>query len=159
MRKGSLLDIFLIPVILFVFGISIIVASLILGNMSSLSIFSGSTGTSIYNNANTAVGTFNWTFIFVAVVLGLGSIAMGFMYPSHPILFVFGVIILATSMIVTPQISNAFGTFASNSEISSTASNFNMITWFMSNSLPIFMTVIGGLMLIALFSKIRQGNA
>lgn len=156
--KGSVLDMIFIPIILLVIGISVYVGSLILSQITPNLAATSQSANNTLVQAKIAINTFNWTFLLIAFAFGIGSIIFAFMYPSHPIFFVFGLVILIFSMITTPMISNVFETFSTSSTFASVTTNFPIINWLMINMLPIFMTITGFLMLIVLYTNIRGGR-
>lgn len=160
MPKGSMLDMIFIPVALFIIAIGIFVAAVLFEDLSTASIFTDTTeGANALSQGVAAVNTFNYGFLIIAFGLGAGAIAYGYLYPSHPIFIILGIVMLVFSMIVTPIISNAFGTFTSESEIAGITSNFPFITWFMGDPLPIFTAVFGFILIIVMYSRLRGGTA
>jgi len=155
MSKGSVLDMFIIPIILLGIGILVYVGAIILNQIEpNISAISPAASPAI-NRGIQAINTFNWSFLIIAFALGFGSILFGFFYPSHPIFFVLGMLILVISMITTPMVSNVFETFIGSTTVSTVSSSFPIINWFMTNMLPIFMTITGFFMLIILYTNLR----
>jgi len=156
--KGSMLDLIFIPVILFVVGISVFVASYLMTQIPTDQ-FGSATAQHALNMGTAAINTFNYGFLIIGVGLGIGAVILGFIYPSHPIFLVIGVIVLVFSMITTPIISNAFGTFIEDSRMTTVSANFPYIIWFMGDPLPLITSVFGFLLLIVMYSRIRGGTA
>jgi len=158
MTKGSILDMIYIPIILLVLGISVFVAAVVMSEISpDLSAMSPAANNTTAR-ATEAVNTFNWSFLLIAFALGAGSVMLGFIYPSQPIFFFIGFIMLIISMVTTAMISNVFTTFSTSPTIAASTGQFTIINWFMQNALTIFMAVFGSLMLIVLYTKLRGGR-
>ena len=159
LMKGSMLDMIFIPVAIFAVAIGIFVAAVLLSDLSTISIFTDTpAGINALAQGTAAVNTFNWGFLIIAFGLGIGAVAYGFLYPSHPIFIVLGIVMLVLSMVTTPIISNAFGTFVSESSMSAVAGDFPLIVWLMGDTLPIFIAVFGFMLLIAMYSRARSGT-
>lgn len=154
--KGSLLDVIFIPVVLLALSAMIIVGALVLDGMGSAL---PTEAQPFIAQGEAAMQTFDYTFVIIAAALGIGSIALGFMYPSHPIFFVVGLIMMVISAITTPAVSNAFGTLVSSDAIASTAANYPIMTWFMENSLVLFALIIGAVLMIAMYTGWRSARA
>ena len=158
--RGSMLDMIFIPVAIFVIAIGIFVAAILFSDLSTLGIFTDTaSGVKALAQGTAAVNTFNYGFLIIAFALGAGAVAYGFLYPSHPIFIILGVIMLVLSMVTTPIISNAFGTFLEDSHAAGVASSFPLIVWLMGDPLPIFITVFGVLLIIVMYSRLRSGTA
>ena len=158
MTKGSLLDMIYIPIILLIIGISVFVAATVLDKISPSLSATSPIAANTTAQAVVAVNTFNWSFLLIAFALGAGSIMLGVMYPTHPIFFFAGFIILIISMVTTAMMSNVFQTFSAESTIAASTSQFTIINWFMGNSLTIFMAIFGMLMLIVLYTRLQSGR-
>ena len=157
--KGSMLDMIFIPVALFVLAIGVFIAAVVLSEISTISPFdSGPASTAITQGVN-AVNTFNWGFLLIAFGLGAGAVAYGYLYPSHPIFIILGVVMMVFAMITTPIISNAFDTFTDDTQMAAVAGDFPLIVWLMGDPLPIFIAVFGFLIIIAMYSRMRSGTA
>lgn len=148
-----------IPVVLLIIGIGVFLASYILTSLgSSFGTLSTPAADALADGA-AAVNTFNYGFVIIAFGLGIGAVAYGYLYPSHPIFIVLGIVMMVFSMITTPMISNAFGTFVGSDQMSTVAGNFPLITWLMGDTLPIFITVFGALIIIVMYSRLRSGTS
>jgi len=156
--KASMLDMMFIPVALFLIAVGVFAGYYILDEMPTEH-FSSVAAANALTKGKEAIVTFNYGFMIIGVSLGIGAIAYGYLYPSHPIFIILGIIMLVFAMIPTGIISNTFGTFIATSQMASVAGNFPLIVWFMGDPLPLFIAVFGVILLIVMYSRIRSGTS
>lgn len=155
-----MIDVFLVPVILLVLGIGVFLSYTIITALSTSDAFTNNpTSVQVVANATTAVSMFDYGFLIIAFGFGMAMVAYGWLYPSHPIFIVVGIVMLSLSMITTAAISNVFSHFSTASQMTTTAASFPFIGWLMGDTLPVFMAVFGFLLLIAMYSRLRSGTA
>jgi len=150
--KGSVLDVFVIAVVALVLSITILVSYTILDRVDDAMPTAGKNATA---KGLEAVQTFDYGFIIMVGGLGLAGVIYAYLVPTNPILIVVSVVMLLAATVVTPIISNAFGTVSTNDQMSAASAQFPVMGSFMEN-LPVVMTVIGVIILIAMY--IRRGD-
>jgi len=156
MSKGTIWDLFIIMSMLFLFVISVITSHYVITQLSGESGFTSSTATSVLNSAEIAVETFNYGYVIIAVSLAIGSVLMVFYLPTNPAFIIVGIILLVILMVIAPQLSNAYYEFRQNEIMVTSAASFNIMNY-MFDSLPLFLTVFGAIILIVYYAKTRMG--
>jgi hypothetical protein len=157
--KGSMMDIIIMGVTLLVLAISILVASLVMGNFQASTVDTLTTAgaQAALTQGAVAVNTFNYGFIVIAIGLGLGGLIFAWLVPTHPIFIIVSVIMLLIGVVVLPVLSNAFETVSTDATMSTATSNFPLMVVFMSN-LPLIGTVFGVLMIIVLYTRYQNSG-
>ena len=150
----ALTDLIIIPVFLVAFAITVYASFYMLTAIKNSDINTPTTEP-ILNSGLAAVGQFDWLFPVMTTMFGLGSVALAYFYPSHPIFLIFGVIMFSLTFFLVPTIANVFSEFSSDSQMSAVKPNFTMIDWTMAN-MPIIMSVFGFFMIVVLYSRQRN---
>jgi len=152
--KGGVWDLLFIVLAMFMLGFGILIAYTIITEVIATVSFS-STATGVLTNAQTAVATFNLGFIIIFVGLAATTVILAYMVPSHPIFIVTGVLTLVVLMVLIPIFSNAFGTMAADTQLSTAAASFPIMTYIM-DSMPLWTAVTGMLIIIVMYVKWRN---
>jgi hypothetical protein len=93
----------------------------------------------------------------MAVGFGIATILLAFQIDTHPAFFFISLLLMIVSLVVSPIFSNIFGTIAKNPTFSAAAESFPLMREIMQN-LPMFILVIGSMVSIVMFAKIRSGG-
>lgn len=157
MSKGTVLDLFIILVLLFSSAIGILVAARIYNSFNEAWTPSYAEGTQIMSRADTAVKTFNYGYLIFTLGLGLAAIIGAFMVPTHPIFFFLSLIMLGVVLLITPQFSNAYESFLGETEVSTIANDYPIMVNIMRH-LPKILFGFGALVLVAMYGKINMGR-
>ncbi len=151
-KRGSVLDLLLIPALLFMIVVFLIVSFMVFSKVNSTNIFSTNA------QADKAMDDANQTFLnmdnmimFVLVGLSLFTIISGFLFGSHPVMFFFSIFFLIISIITAAALSNAYDTFDAQSQISTYSDQFPKVSFIMSK-LPFYMVFMGFATLIAMYA-------
>jgi hypothetical protein len=157
--KGSIFDVLIMGISLFVLAVGIAIAAIIISSVqtSTSDILTSATAQEALQQGVNAVGTFNYGFVVIAVGLGLGSVILAILVPSHPIFMIVSIISLMIFMVILPIFSNAFGLLQEESSFSAVSSNFSLMNAIMNN-LPLFGAVFGALIIIAMYTRYRSGG-
>ncbi len=159
--KGSMLDLFLIFIIIFIVAIGVYASSFIMNIVSSILQSTGlvnPTSTAMIASGTTAINWFDYLLPFLGVAIGLSSIALAYFFPSHPLFFgLIGIMMLFIGVLIMPIISNIFETFYTSELGTTVAGNFVHLNFFMLQ-MPLIYTVMGMFMMIVIFTRSRQGN-
>ena len=162
-KKGNLFDLPLIFVLLLIISVFIILTFFVydkiqiaLGTSPSFNT-TGSIATNntqpILSNSRSGFLSFDRLFFYGFIGLALFVLISAFFINSHPIFFIFGLLMLVLIVTLTAVISNSYNALESGStELQTTANLFPLMQNIMNN-LPIWATVIGFLTLIILIMK------
>jgi len=109
--KGSIFDVLILGIALFILAVGIIVAAIVANTVktASANTLSSEAAQNALQQGINAVATFNYGFVIVAVGLGLSSVILAILVPSHPVFMIVSIICLMIFMVVLPALSNAFG--------------------------------------------------
>jgi choline-glycine betaine transporter len=152
-KKGSLLDILLIPVILVVIGLSIFFATFLHQELKTTGLYEHSNETKeIRSSITQTVDLFPYMFIMVLISIFITLLISAYFIPSSPIFLVAGIIIIFVGTILAAQMSNAWGVVYQDSAFISIKSNLEPINLFME-ILPLITFVGGALFLMVLYGK------
>lgn len=157
-KGGSIADILFIAVILLALGI----ATLVLHNIFSEANdqiqnnagFSAESKQFSQDQTNRFPNAMDKFFLIIFVGLGISIFIGAFMLQTHPLFFIFGVIILAFFVVATAILANLYEEFTATPTYSVTASNYVVIPFVFNNFTTIIMGV-GVLLLVGLFAKSR----
>jgi len=150
-RKGSILDIPMIVIVLFAFAFTILIGSVILSEFRSTNTNNalGMDDTIIMGGVN-ALSSLDYMFVFATFGLGIATVILAFFIRTHPIMFFFLLILTAIFVIITVFFTNAFVMIGENEKMAATAANFPLIDAVMKN-LPLIITIIAFILMMALF--------
>jgi len=160
-KKGSILDIMYVMILLFVFAVSTIIAFTVWEN------YKGATNSS--SNINLSTPTFdhvegkmdivmnNFDYIFAFIMTGLiiMLVVSTFFLKSHPAFFWITLLFLIIVLVIAGVLSNAFEEVGANENLQAGYDNFPIIK-FVMEKLPTFMLFIGAIVIISLYAKSRQ---
>lgn len=159
MSKGSMLDLFLVFIVLLVAGFAVYAGAFILNIAKPIfndPNFSNPTSTAIINSGTTFITWWDYLLPFLGISMGLVSIALAYFFPSHPLFFGFiGIMMIFVGILVMPILSNTFETFYMSDLGATVSADFIHLNYFMT-SMPLVYTVMGTFMLIVIFTRSRQ---
>lgn len=165
MRKGSVLDLFFVILIAFVFSISVLIAWTVADEVQT-GIDEAVNNTDVASTWNTSymdygksgLDIFNNMFLFIIIGLGLAVGVTAFFIPTHPAFFIITLIVFIISLTVAGIFSNVYTELASTSAFVSIGNEYSLITQAMQN-LPIILLVIGVILLVVLYGKMRTAGS
>lgn len=158
-KKAFLGDLFLYIIILFSLSIVIVTAFIMLDSFNTawqasdniplvskqIVAFQAEKFGPVWD-ANMAV----WAIGYIIAI-----VITAFALRSHPVFAMLAVVVLIVLGLVAVQLSNAYFSFASTSEIAPFSSVFTKTT-FINNNLPIFVAGLGLIFIIVLYAKTRN---
>lgn len=112
----------------------------------------GNTTINPATSANNYVATFDWVFVFIAVIYGLAMMVSGYLIPSHPVFLIASIFGFIFWLLIAPAFTNTFLYAIQSTPLSSVASLFPYTTTLMVN-LPIVGLFIGALVAILTHGK------
>lgn len=160
-KKGSLIDMVVLPAMLFLVIIVWISAGTFLDKVttqlnSSGIITSNETRDQLVNTNDRYPSLFDNLFMFLMIGMSLAVIALAFAVDSHPALYLFSLFLLVVLVVLNMMIANVYSDVTSQGEISVTASEFNLSDFAMTK-LPIFMIVISIVVAVVTYAKNQGG--
>jgi len=159
-KRGSILDIMYVMILLFVFAVSTIIAFTVWEN------YKGATNSSSQINLSTptfdhveskmdiVMTNFDYIFMFILIGLVMMLIISVFFLKSHPAFFWITLLFLVIVLIVAGVLSNAYAEVGANEELKAGYDKF-AIMGFVMDKLPLFMLFITAIVIIALYAKSR----
>jgi len=158
-KKGTVLDLIMIVVVLFVFIIMTIVGNLVLNDVNTDiqadDSFNSDTKETVTDLKESYPVFGDGLFLFIFVLMWIVTLALSFMIDTHPIFFVLSIIALIFIILVGAIISNSFESFTEDSDIAAVTVNYPK-TVFVFDHLVEFLVGIGGTILLVLFFKLRS---
>lgn len=156
-KKGTMLDILPIIIILLAVGIGALVGSNILTEFKTKLVDTGeinsTVGQNILTNAESDYpAVFDNVIPFVFIGLMLAMVIGAILIRTQPVFFFISIIMLVIMLIVVPTFSNAYGDVCD--KLSSECGNFQK-TEFIFNNLPIFLTLVGIITMVVLYAVFK----
>jgi len=159
-KKGSIEDSILIIILLFITALVFVFAYIInfaISSVAAPAFENVSAGSSIGFTTVNSIFENTLNYVYLAVFFGLiiSLIVTSFMTPTHPIFYVFAIIIFIALVIVAVVLSNAYELITSSATFTAAVNDLPIMNYLMLN-LPLVAIVIGVLAAIIIFS--RAGN-
>ena len=160
-KKGSsFIDIFFVAIMLIILAVTVVTGYFIFNqfndNVQASDDFSAQAKTVSAANAGNFLAVFDKFFLFGIIGLTIGLIVGATLLNTHPAFFLGAVILLGFLVFFAAVMSNTYEDFANDPTISTYADDFVILPWVFEN-LPKIFVVVGILMLVALFAKLRGG--
>jgi len=162
-RKGSLLDIILLCIVLLVGSFSFFAfhkAFTEINTEFQSSDLIDNSSKEIINTTNTMLTSghlLDHAAFIVFVMIVIGILLLAYMTDFSPAFVVLFIIMLLIGIIIAIQFSNAYYEVKTSSVFSTVATNFPMQNYIMEN-LPIVIVIIGILFGLIMYSKWRKGG-
>ena len=153
--KGTIMDLFVISLILTVFAVGVAIAFVVLGQVTS-TMSTNAASINILANTQTALEMFNYGFVILFGGLSLATLIFAYLTPQHPIFLVVTVTLTLILLVIVPQYSNMFETIMANAAMSPYASSMGIIVYIMGN-LPYFIAALA--LAIMFVSYVRWNNS
>ena len=162
-KKGAIEDVVLIAILLFVTAIVFLFAFFLQDTIASniSPAFENITAnSSIGITAVTGIfhNTLNYVYLAAFMALLIALCITAFMTPTHPIFYVFSVIIFIALMIVSVIMSNVYESVSGITELATAKATLTIPDYIMGH-LPLISIAIGVLLAVILFSRSQQGGA
>lgn len=157
-NKGSILDLFYIPVVLFIAVIFLVVAVMVSTIINQTGLFS------LYPNSQTAIDYSDSALIsmdnmlaFMLIGLSLMTLLAGYFAYNHPAFFFVLFFLLCIAIFVTALLSNAFETFSTQENVEGYADRLPKIIFIMGN-LPIYILLMGISLAIVMYLGYKKNT-
>lgn len=158
-KKGNaVIDTLMVIVVLLVFGIMLFVGKGVFTSLNddiqASDDFNNQTKDIVKTQHDKYSNFFDAVFLLVFILLWALVLVASFNVDSHPIFFIFSVILLIAVFMVAGFVSNVYADFSLDPDMSAVTSTFPMTDWIMTHLL-IAAIVIGFSVLLVLFGKNR----
>ena len=154
--KGSFADIIFVMVAIFVTAIVILFANKLLVEIKTAA--NETLNQTYFTQGENALKVMNGGFLLFVVAGFMAIVLSAFMIRSHPAFAVVGIIISFVFILLAVIFGNIYGQFVAQSELSSVAVNYPIITNIFQH-FPLIVMVFAGIIMIVIFSKIRSGDS
>jgi flagellar basal body-associated protein FliL len=148
-KKGSIVDIFYIVLVMFIISIVFVIGWVIFSRVNtefqSHSDLSTEGKAIMQSSTDKYVRTFDNLFLTVGIALYIGAMILAWNVDISPVFFFLSIVIFAVLVILAGVYGNAFYTFSENAQITTYASDFNIIPLVMNNFVEIFVVLGFGL--------------
>jgi hypothetical protein len=157
--RGSTLDLLELIVIFFAFSVISIISLYLMTefNAGVQGMFTSNVSYDVLNQTVDTMKGFDAAGVFVFFGIATGIIISAFLIKSHPVFFVISIFVLAFVIVVAAQISNVFIEFGRADEIIASANEFSL-TIQIFNNLPTIIMVLGIIVSIVMYAKMRYGS-
>lgn len=162
-RKGNaIVDTLTIIVVVFVIAIVLIFGKYVLNEINddiqASSDMTNSTKDSIQEMHTRSSSFLDGLFIFIFIMVWALMIVASFMIDSHPVFFIFTVMISIFVFIIAASLGNVYEEVAADPDLAPiVAADFPMTNWVMTHFL-LMLIVMAFSVMIALFAKNRMGQ-
>ena len=154
-RKGFVLDIIVVVIIMFVFGFAILITDKIMtGIETALPDNSTTINKTIFVEVHNTMSIFDEVFVFATIGFFITTLISAFMIDAHPAFFIFSLIMLIILIVIGTQLTNVWLAIASSPQMSDISSKYPMMTTIFQH-LPLIMLIFGFLVIIVLVARPR----
>lgn len=151
--KGNVMDLVLITAILMAAGLSIFLAYTFLSEFYAAPVISDNElAYSTWAYEQQALAIFANSFIAIFIIFGLASAIGAFFTETHPVFFIFSIVVLGVCVMIIGLLSDVFIELASSGVLLPVAAEFVLMVDTMAN-LQTLALVMGVIITIALFAK------
>ena len=157
-KRGNLLDIIIIPLIVFVIAITLIVSMTVINKVDDTGIFANNTeAQAAVNYASSSLLNMDNLVLFILMGLCAFTWIASYFVTTHPGFFFFGVLLLLVAVFFAAIISNTYETAASDVILNESIAHLPKINHVVSK-LPIYVCVFGFVCAVTMyFGYTRQG--
>lgn len=158
-RKGSMLDIIVISIIIFASIVVALVAGYITDKFDSALRGISDGSDQILDISHNNVGMWNYLIPLGYVGMLIAFIVMAFQIRSHPIFLIGGIIMLIVAVVLAAQFSNIYDTIGGNStDIGGYSASRFPLAALIINNLPLLTGIAGVIGLIIMYGKSGEGG-
>ena len=153
-------DILFIAVIVFSLAITFLIFNNVMTTatdqvLSVGAINSSSSAVDAFSSVKTQVNNLDYVIFAFFIGLTLALIITGWLVGSHPVFMIIYFIVVTIAAILSMVLSNAWDTVSSNSAFVANIGYFPITSHILS-SLPIYISIIGFIGIIAMFARPRE---
>lgn len=151
-KKGSMMDLVYIMAVFFVFGIILIISGSVLHSYKDNADTLMPESTTHSQSGLNALKAMDYAFLFLLVGSTIVTILLAFQLKEHPAFFFISFLFLCLIVILSATLSNVFTTLSDTSFFSRVVVEYG-IAQFILRHYPVILTVLGLLVLAALYVK------
>ena len=157
-KKGNaIIDTVLIIGFLVTFGIAIFFGAKVMNQVNSQiqndASWTDTTSKQAVNSlTNKFPNTFDNMFVMAFILLWAVTLVASFMIDTHPIFFVFSLLLFIAVLFVAPIVGNSVETLMIDGEIAGTVALFPKINWILTHMLQVAI-VVGASIMLVLYGK------
>jgi hypothetical protein len=160
-KKGSILDLILIMVVVLTVAIVSILGYHILNQFDAQTEDFFAEGSNVSSHAITkgkqAILGLDKVMIFIMVALTIAVVLGAFMLQTNPAFFIISIILLIITLVISAQITNIFEEIISTPQLENASSGFPVTQHLMANY-PFYLLILGAIIIIALYARGRIGG-
>ena len=109
---------------------------------------------SVLQSATTTLNMFDYLFVVALVLMGLGLVISVYFIDSHPIFFGITLFVFLIFIFLSILMSDIFTNISSSDTFANETATFSMTNYTFQH-LPLFMAVIGSIIVIVMFAKFK----
>lgn len=157
MKKGTILDIPIILIMVTLIAFVVLLVAYILGAFNTAITENPELGLNVsyVSQVQTGVNVFDGMFIVLVAGLFLATIIGAFVVRTHPVFFVMSLFLLVFFVILGVIFTDVFYEFATAPALVDTANDFPIMIQILSNW-PSILGVFGIVVIIVLYAKLRS---
>jgi len=163
MKRGSIMDVFAIILVLAVGIVSFYVATIVTSGFTT-AINQTSTGQEyafnqsyIASKGNDAFNSMNLMIPFVVMLAGVAGVIFAFLIPSHPIFLPLSLITLLFLIVVSTVYSEALTAFTHSAGIIDTANKYALNEALITH-LPFIVAIFGFIIIVVMYSRSSEAG-
>jgi len=160
-KKGSILDLFLVIIIVFALAFTTIMGYKIFdsvnNNLQDSDSIDANSKALTQDNKDSYASLFDGLFLFAFIGLGIALFISAFFLNAHPVFYFFALILLSLVVFVAGIMGNTYEAISSSDSLSDATSQFTFIPFVMDNFVN-FIVGLGFLLIIGLYAKSRMGE-
>lgn len=161
MKRGNVLDLVLITVILMSAALAIFLANIFIDAFYANPVISSNVAAAATETQTVqSLSIFANSFIIIFIVFGLASAISAFFTETHPVFFVFSILLFGVCVLIVALLSDVFVELAASGVLLPVAANFVLMVDTIAN-LKTLSIIMGIVITVALFMKrgdIRVGG-
>lgn len=153
----SVLDVIFVGIILFIFSISTLFAVFLMDEFGNNAAIKGSVAEPVVNKTKAVLFAFNDWLPFIFAGLMIYVFTSAYFVRTHPVMFVFSLVIMGFFILMSGILSNMFTAFAAREEFSGIINNYGTMVGFWNN-FPFILLITGAIVIVALYAKGSRGG-
>lgn len=152
-KKGSILDLFYLCVIIVLIGVGLIVVHTVINEAHAALQSEGFTPTQLEPSEQslTAILDQNVIFLFILIGSGMATVISAFAVRTHPVFFIMFFLVQVLLLAIIPSLTDVYTTAAATPQLNTSAALFNYVDDVLTG-LPVIAMVLGLLVAIAMFA-------
>lgn len=157
--RGIVLANFIIIIVAFVvMGVGLLTAMTVINTLSADESFNETVDMTYIDQAEGALGVFNYGSAIIIVGLILSTAIAAFFIRTHPIFAVGSIIVMIFVIMIAAVLANVYGEYSESDYMSEAAEDFGIMTYIFQN-FPLFFLVGCVLVMIMLYAKPGGGQS